>query len=84
MPATLTADSLKKLIKSGEIDTVLVCFPDMQGRLIGKRVTGRYFLDKGIDEAACLRLPARRRHGYGAGARIQGSPRGIPATATSR
>ena len=29
----------------GDIDTVLVVFPDLQGRLIGKRVMGGFFLD---------------------------------------
>jgi glutamine synthetase len=36
---------LESLIASGEIDTVVAAFTDMQGRLIGKRVTGRFFLD---------------------------------------
>ena len=39
-------DELAGLIERGEIDTVLVAFPDLQGRLIGKRVTGSYFLDQ--------------------------------------
>jgi glutamine synthetase len=33
------------LIRSGQVDTVLVVFPDLQGRLVGKRVVGGYFLD---------------------------------------
>ncbi|MDF2780512.1 MAG: glutamine synthetase, partial [Geminicoccaceae bacterium] len=32
------------------VDTVLVCFTDMQGRLIGKRVTGHYFIDQVVHE----------------------------------
>lgn len=32
-------------IKSGEIDTVIVAFPDVFGRLLGKRCTGEFFLD---------------------------------------
>jgi glutamine synthetase len=51
MPATLTVDALKKLIKSGEIDTVLICMADMQGRLMGKRYTGHFFLESGIEAA---------------------------------
>ncbi len=43
--ATLEVDQLKKMIGAGEIDTVLVAFPDLQGRLMGKRVTGPFFLD---------------------------------------
>jgi len=50
MNGKLTLEALKKLIASGEIDTVLVCFPDMQGRLIGKRVTGNFFIDAGHKE----------------------------------
>ena len=32
-------------IETGEIDTVVVAFTDMQGRLQGKRLHGRYFVD---------------------------------------
>ena len=35
---TITFNNLKKAIKNDEIDTVLVCVSDMQGRLNGKRV----------------------------------------------
>src|SRR3954451_7319364 len=41
----LTLESLRKLIESGEIDTVVLAFTDMQGRLQGKRLHGQYFLD---------------------------------------
>ncbi|HMJ77828.1 MAG TPA: glutamine synthetase family protein [Iamia sp.] len=41
----LAADELRQLVASDNVDTVLVCFTDMQGRLMGKRVTGRYFVD---------------------------------------
>jgi len=46
MPATLTAERLKTLIQKDEVDTVLTVFPDMAGRLMGKRVTGRFFKDQ--------------------------------------
>jgi glutamine synthetase len=36
--------SLQSKIESGEIDTIVVVFPDMFGRLVGKRFTGSYFL----------------------------------------
>ncbi|MBC7517533.1 MAG: glutamine synthetase [Microbacteriaceae bacterium] len=39
----LTLHELNSLIKGGDIDTVIVAFTDMQGRLIGKRVSARYF-----------------------------------------
>ncbi len=50
MSGNLDIKTLQGLVKSGEIDTVLVCFPDMQGRLIGKRVTGHYFIEHGVKE----------------------------------
>ncbi len=38
-------DELAELIRSGDVDTVLVVFPDLQGRLVGKRASGRFYLD---------------------------------------
>ncbi|HYV58876.1 MAG TPA: glutamine synthetase, partial [Acidimicrobiia bacterium] len=43
--STLELDDLRERIGAGDVDTVLVAFPDLQGRLMGKRVTGHYFLD---------------------------------------
>jgi glutamine synthetase len=45
MSGNLTFDQLKKTVSAGEIDTVLVCFVDMQGRLIGKRFQAEYFVE---------------------------------------
>jgi glutamine synthetase len=45
MRGMLDLTTLKQLIDAKDIDTVLVCMTDMQGRLMGKRVTGHYFLD---------------------------------------
>ena len=42
----LTIDDLTAQVGSGQVDTVLVVFTDMQGRLQGKRVHARYFLDE--------------------------------------
>jgi glutamine synthetase len=42
---TLSLEQLKSKIADGSVDTVLVAFPDNQGRLVGKRVMGQYFLD---------------------------------------
>lgn len=39
-------DRLRARIAEGEIDTVLVAFTDMQGRLQGKRLSARYFLEE--------------------------------------
>ena len=41
----LSLDQLRSPIAEGEVDTVIVAFTDMQGRLIGKRVSARLFLD---------------------------------------
>jgi glutamine synthetase len=41
----LTVEELTTEIEAGTIDTVLTCFTDMQGRLVGKRVDGEYFLE---------------------------------------
>src|SRR3954466_14131230 len=37
--------ALRARIESAEIDTVIVAFPDVFGRLIGKRFTGQFFLE---------------------------------------
>ncbi len=42
----LTLEDLGDLVGRGEIETVLAVFPDMYGRLLGKRVTGHYFIDE--------------------------------------
>ncbi|MGN9817080.1 glutamine synthetase family protein [Streptomyces sp. SD11] len=42
----LTVEELHALVASGEIDTVVLAFPDMQGRLQGKRFAARFFLDE--------------------------------------
>ncbi|MCF8541081.1 MAG: glutamine synthetase family protein [Aurantimicrobium sp.] len=41
----LTLDELTSHVAAGEIDTVVVAFTDMQGRLVGKRVAARLFLE---------------------------------------
>ena len=41
----LSMGDLVARIRSGEIDTVVVAFTDMQGRLQGKRLHGHYFAD---------------------------------------
>ena len=46
---TITREALEQLIVDGEIDTVVVAFPDLQGRMVGKRTTGRFFLDQVAD-----------------------------------
>ncbi len=46
-------DALRRAVAAGEIDTVLGCMVDMQGRLIGKRFQAEFFLDSGQDETHC-------------------------------
>ena len=53
MPGHLTIDALKKAVKSGEIDTVLACIVDMQGRLMGKRFVAQHFIDSAWEETHC-------------------------------
>ncbi|MBW0019235.1 MAG: glutamine synthetase [Mycobacterium sp.] len=43
---TLSTTELEQLVGVGEVDTVIVAFTDMQGRLVGKRVDGRLFVDE--------------------------------------
>ena len=50
MAGILTFDQLKKAVAAGDIDTVLVCAVDMQGRLVGKRFLARYFVESAYDE----------------------------------
>jgi glutamine synthetase len=44
----LSVDELKQEVADGTIDTVVVAFTDMQGRLMGKRVHAQYFVDENI------------------------------------
>ena len=59
MPAQLDIQTLEGHIRSGDVDTILCVFVDMQGRFMGKRVTGDYFLEEILGEEglhACLYL----------------------------
>ncbi|MBT2442286.1 glutamine synthetase [Streptomyces sp. ISL-36] len=47
--APLSVEELRTLVASGEIDTVVLAFPDMQGRLQGKRFAAPFFLDDVLD-----------------------------------
>jgi glutamine synthetase len=50
MAGTLTLEELRRAAEQGEIDTVVTCFPDMQGRLVGKRFQAEYVLDGAYKE----------------------------------
>jgi glutamine synthetase len=45
----LTREELLAAIDRREIDTILAVFPDMYGRLMGKRITGHFFRDQVAD-----------------------------------
>ena len=53
MPGNLSFDHLTERVAAGEIDTVLVCLVDMQGRLMGKRFHAAHFLDSAWEETHC-------------------------------
>src|SRR6516165_9317630 len=42
----LTLEQLRVLVGEGEIDTVVLAFTDMQGRLAGKRLSAEFFLEE--------------------------------------
>jgi glutamine synthetase len=59
MKGLLTLDQLANEAEKGEIDTVVMAMPDMQGRLVGKRMQVGYFLDTSVHEThACNYLLA--------------------------
>jgi glutamine synthetase len=45
----LTLDQLRDDVGSGAIDTVVVAFTDMQGRLMGKRMHAEFFLEDSVE-----------------------------------
>jgi glutamine synthetase len=45
-PGLLTVEQLRVEADEGSIDTVLIAFTDMQGRLAGKRLSAEFFLDE--------------------------------------
>jgi glutamine synthetase len=48
----LSLTELEQLIANGDLDTVIVAFTDMQGRLVGKRVSARLFTDDVAEHGA--------------------------------
>jgi glutamine synthetase len=48
----MTTDELRSAIESGSVDTVLLALTDMQGRLQGKRLHARHFLETVLDHGA--------------------------------
>jgi glutamine synthetase len=50
MAGNLILEQLEAATAAGEIDTVVVAFADMQGRLVGKRFQAEYFLEGAHEE----------------------------------
>jgi glutamine synthetase len=48
----MTLDELRAEVEAERIDTVLLCLTDMQGRLQGKRMHARFFLDEIAEHGA--------------------------------
>src|SRR4051812_21141509 len=48
----LTLEELNRLIDKRDIDTVILAFADMQGRLVGKRVAARLFREDVAEHGA--------------------------------
>lgn len=52
LPGLLTVDELRRRVRAGAIDTVIVGFADHYGRLVGKRFDATFFLDHAIANGA--------------------------------
>src|ERR1700754_5137981 len=52
LPPTLTLEQLRTEIQNDRVDTVVLAFTDMQGRLQGKRLTAPHFLDTVAEHSA--------------------------------
>src|SRR6202171_5524643 len=50
--AALTVDALERAVAGGTVDTVVLALVDMEGRLVGKRLTGRHFLESAVPHGA--------------------------------
>ncbi|HEV3002639.1 MAG TPA: glutamine synthetase family protein [Solirubrobacteraceae bacterium] len=48
----MTLDELRAEVGAGRIDTVVLAMVDMQGRLMGKRLTAQHFLDDVVEHGA--------------------------------
>src|SRR3954447_6463893 len=51
-PRLLDLERVRQLVDAGEVDTVVIAFTDMQGRLQGKRLHAAYFLDVVLEQGA--------------------------------
>ena len=49
MQGRIDIEELRRLVAAGDIETVIAVFPDMYGRLVGKRIVARFFLDEVVN-----------------------------------
>src|SRR6202158_2906511 len=50
--ASLTVEALERAVADRTVDTVVLALVDMEGRLVGKRLTGRHFLESAVPHGA--------------------------------
>src|SRR3982074_1430319 len=50
--APLTLEALERAVANRTVDTVVLALVDMEGRLVGKRLTGRHFLESAVPHGA--------------------------------
>ena len=55
--STLTLSDLEFRIEKGEVDTILVGFVDVQGRLQGKRVVAGHFMSEVMHAGTAIPAP---------------------------
>ncbi len=93
MHGMLDLNALRRLVDEGQIDTILSVFPDHLGRLMGKRVTGHYFVDQMINHGmpACnylltvdMEMEPQSGFAYTSWEKGYGDFRGRPDLATLR
>ena len=53
MEAVLSWNDLTQMVKNKQVDTVLACLVDMQGRLMGKRFHAQHFIETAWEEMHC-------------------------------
>jgi len=53
MEAVLSWNDLTQMVKNKQVDTVLACLVDMQGRLMGKRFHAQHFIETAWEETHC-------------------------------
>lgn len=69
----VSVDELKKLVQQGEINTIICAAPDHYGRLVGKRLQPKTFLNTALSDEGlhgslflmCVDMEMEPREGYG-------------------